>query len=135
MKKTDLRKALLAIKPKLTPVTIGEQTYYLREPTVGDMNRQIFETRYWLIEQAKNEGVALPDDENSAEFEQALDAFGIKYRLARTLALRLCDEKGELLFNPNDVNDLNALAGLDGQVLGQIYQAGGDGQSVGKGES
>ncbi|MEG9489379.1 hypothetical protein [Mannheimia indoligenes] len=44
-----LREKLLANKPKLQSIEINGDTYYLREATVGDMNKQIFETRSWLI--------------------------------------------------------------------------------------
>ncbi|STY64394.1 Uncharacterised protein [Mannheimia haemolytica] len=55
-----LREKLLANKPKLQSIEINGETYYLREATVGDMNKQIFETRSWLIQQAEQENVELP---------------------------------------------------------------------------
>lgn len=36
-----LREKLLANKPKLQSIEINGETYYLREATVGDMNKQI----------------------------------------------------------------------------------------------
>ncbi len=91
-------------------------TYYLREATVGDMNKQIFETRSWLIQQAEQENVELPPEDDET-FEEALNRFGEKYRLAQSVAYRLCDENGVLLFNPLDINDLNAIAELDSKVI------------------
>lgn len=111
-----LRNTLLQNKPKLQPLEINGTTYYLRTMTVGDMNRQIFEFRNWLIKQAEMEGVELPaeDDEH---FDDALEQFGAKYRLQQSLASRICDEKGELLFNPFEIEDLNAIAQLDSEVV------------------
>ncbi len=118
----SLRDQLLANKPKLTPITIKGDTYYLRDATVGDMNRIIFDQRQWLIKRAEIEGVALPheDDDN---FETALEAFGTKYSFPRAMAVRLCDEEGNLLFNPDDVDDLTLIAGLDSQVLNDFSEA------------
>lgn len=111
-----LRNTLLQNKPKLQPLEINGTTYYLRTMTVGDMNRQIFEFRNWLIKQAEMEGVELPaeDDEH---FDDALEQFGAKYRLQQSLASRICDENGELLFNPFEMEDLNAIAQLDSEVV------------------
>lgn len=111
-----LRNTLLQNKPKLQPLEINGTTYYLRTMTVGDMNRQIFEFRNWLIKQAELEGVELPaeDDEH---FDDALEQFGAKYRLQQSLASRICDENGELLFNPFEMEDLNAIAQLDSEVV------------------
>lgn len=117
-----LRDKLLANKPQLTPIEINGETYYLRDTTVGDMNRQIFEFRRWLIEQAEIEGVELPPQDDD-DFDDALNRFGEKYRLAQSLAARLCDEQGELLFNPLSLDDINAIAALDSQVIIDFNQA------------
>ncbi|MEG9475783.1 hypothetical protein [Mannheimia indoligenes] len=117
-----LREKLLANKPKLQPIEINGDTYYLREATVGDMNKQIFETRSWLIQQAEKENYALPAEDDET-FEEALNRFGEKYRLAQSVAYRLCDENGALLFNPLDINDLNAIAELDSTVIIEFNQA------------
>ncbi|QLB44798.1 hypothetical protein [Mannheimia pernigra] len=117
-----LRDKLLANKPKLQPIEINGDTYYLREATVGDMNKQIFETRSWLIQQAEKENYALPAEDDET-FEEALNRFGEKYRLAQSVAYRLCDENGALLFNPLDINDLNAIAELDSTVIIEFNQA------------
>lgn len=112
----DLREQLLANKPKTQPIEINGVTYYLRDASVGDMNNIIFEHRNWLIKQAEIEGVELPD-ENDEQFDTALDQFGAKYKLARAIASRLCDENGERLFNPDNVDDLTIIAELDSQVF------------------
>lgn len=117
-----LREKLLANKPKLQSIDINGDTYYLREATVGDMNKQIFETRSWLIQQAEKENYALPAEDDET-FEEALNRFGEKYRLAQSVAYRLCDENGALLFNPLDINDLNAIAELDSKVIIDFNQA------------
>ncbi|AHG87321.1 Phage protein [Bibersteinia trehalosi USDA-ARS-USMARC-190] len=117
-----LREKLLANKPKLQPIEINGDTYYLREATVGDMNKQIFETRSWLIQQAEKENYALPAEDDET-FEEALNRFGEKYRLAQSVAYRLCDENGVLLFNPLNIDDLNAIAELDSQVIIDFNQA------------
>lgn len=117
-----LRDKLLANKPQLTPIEINGETYYLRDMTVGEMNRQFFEFRYWLIEQAELAGVELPNEDDDG-FDEALERFGAKYRLPQSMASRLCDENGELLFNPQSLDDLNALAELDSQVVVAFNQA------------
>lgn len=111
-----LREQLLSNKPKTQPIEINGTTYYLRDASVGDMNHIIFEHRLWLIKQAEIEGVALPD-ENDDGFDEALERFGAKYRLARTIATRLCDEHGERLFDPDNVDDLALISALDSQVF------------------
>lgn len=117
-----LRDKLLANKPELQALTINGETYYLRAMTVGDMNKQVFEFRHWLITQAEKEGYALPaeDDEH---FDAMLERFGAKYRLPQALASRLCDEHGELLFNPDDVDDLNAISALDSHIIIEFNKA------------
>lgn len=117
-----LREKLLANKPKLQPIEINGDTYYLREATVGDMNKQIFETRNWLIQQAEKENVELPAEDDET-FEEALNRFGEKYRLAQSVAYRLCDENGASLFNPLNIDDLNAIAELDSTVIIEFNQA------------
>lgn len=117
-----LREKLLANKPKLQSIEINGDTYYLREATVGDMNKQIFETRSWLIQQAEKENYALPAEDDET-FEEALNRFGEKYRLAQSVAYRLCDENGVLLFNPLNIDDLNAIAELDSKVIIDFNQA------------
>lgn len=117
-----LRDKLLANKPQLTPIEINGETYYLRTMTVGDMNRQVFEFRNWLIEQAELAGVELPNEDDDG-FDEALERFGAKYRLPQSIAVRLCDENGELLFDPQSLDDLNAIAALDSQVVVAFNQA------------
>lgn len=112
----ELREQLLANKPKTQPIEINGVTYYLRDASVGDMNHIIFEHRQWLIKQAEIENVELPDQDDE-NFDNALDNFGAKYRLARTIATRLCDESGKRLFDPDNVDDLNAISALDSQVF------------------
>lgn len=117
-----LREKLLANKPQLQPIEINGETYYLRTMTVGDMNRQIFEFRRWLIEQAEIAGVELPNEDDDG-FDEALDRFGAKYRLPQSIAARLCDANGELLFDPQSLDDLNAIAALDSQVVVAFNEA------------
>lgn len=118
----SLKQKLLSNQPKLTQITINHEPYYLKALTVGDMNRLIFEQRQWLIAQAAAEGVELPA-EDSDDFEQVLERFGNKYSLARTIASRLCDEDGNRLFDPNNIEDLNAISGLDSQVFVDFSKA------------
>lgn len=117
-----LRDKLLANKPALQTLVINGDTYYLRAMTVGDMNKQVFEFRHWLIQQAEKEGYELPA-ENDDRFDEQLDRFGAKYRLPQALASRLCDAHGELLFNPDSVDDLNAIAALDSHIIIEFNKA------------
>lgn len=117
-----LRETLLSQTPKIKPVEINGTTYYVRDLTVGDMNNSIFFIRNWLKKQAELEEYELPneDDEN---FEQAINEFGAKYNIPQSIAARLCDENGKLLFDPFDVNDLNMIAELDSGIIIAFNQA------------
>lgn len=118
----NLREKLLANKPQLQTLDINGTTYYLRSMTVGDVNKQAFEFRNWLIQQADIAGVELPsmDDER---FNEALERFGAKFRLPQAIASRLCDKEGKLLFDPQNIDDLNAIAELDNQVFIEFNKA------------
>ncbi len=43
---------------------------------------------------------------------------------ARMVAARLCDEKGELLFDPNDDADVDAVERMEGSLLQHIWELG-----------
>lgn len=129
-----LRDKLLANKPALQTLVINGDTYYLRAMTVGDMNKQVFEFRHWLIQQAEKEGYALPAEDDD-RFDEQLDRFGAKYRLPQALASHLCDEHGELLFNPDSVDDLNAIAALDSHIIIEFNKAVDGPKASANGES
>lgn len=111
-----LREKLLAHKPKLTPITLMGETYFLKSLSIGEANEQWKENRAWLLKQASIEGVILPNEEDE-QFESKLGEFGAKYSLARAMAQRVVDKNGERLFDPNNIDDINLITGLDNQVL------------------
>lgn len=117
-----LRTQLLARKPQITPITLMGDQYYIKPLTVGEMNRQIFEQRQDLIKLAEKAGVELPSPEDKT-FDEVLEKFAQQYQLPRAMASRLCDEKGELLFDADNLDDLKALSELDAKLISDFNQA------------
>ena len=117
-----LRTQLLSRKPQITPITLMGDQYYIKPMTVGEMNRQIFEQRQDLIKLAEKEGVALPSPEDKT-FDEVLEKFAQQYQLPRAMASRLCDEKGVLLFDADNLDDLKALSELDAKLISDFNQA------------
>lgn len=111
-----LREKLLANKPKLTPIMLMGEAYFLKSLSIGEANEQWKENRAWLIKQANLEGVVLPNEDDE-QFESELGTFGAKYSLPRAIAQRVVDKNGERLFDPNNIDDINLIMGLDNQVL------------------
>ena len=117
-----LRTQLLSRKPQITPITLMGDQYYIKPLTVGEMNRQIFEQRQDLIKLAEKAGVALPSPEDKT-FDELLEKFAQQYQLPRAMASRLCDEKGVLLFDADNLDDLKALSELDAKLISDFNQA------------
>ena len=117
-----LRTQLLSRKPQITPIILMGDQYYIKPLTVGEMNRQIFEQRQDLIKLAEKEGVALPSPEDKT-FDEVLEKFAQQYQLPRAMASRLCDEKGVLLFDADNLDDLKALSELDAKLISDFNQA------------
>lgn len=117
-----LRTQLLSRKPQITPITLMGDQYYIKPMTVGEMNRQIFEQRQDLIKLAEKAGVALPSPEDKT-FDEVLEKFAQQYQLPRAMASRLCDENGELLFDSENIDDLNQITELDSQLIADFNQA------------
>lgn len=107
-------------KPKVTKIELGQGVVFLRESTIADNNYMLQERRVYLIEQAKLLGIEL-DLSSDVELESQLKLVPDKYMLARNAAMRLCDEQGALLFDMNNVEDLEALNGLSQDLLQAIY--------------
>ena len=117
-----LRTQLLSRKPQITPITLMGDQYYIKPLTVGEMNRQIFEQRQDLIKLAEKAGVAPPSPEDKT-FDEVLEKFAQQYQLPRAMASRLCDEKGVLLFDADNLDDLKALSELDAKLISDFNQA------------
>ena len=117
-----LRTQLLSRKPQITPIALMGDQYYIKPLTVGEMNRQIFEQRQDLIKLAEKAGVALPSPEDKT-FDELLEKFAQQYQLPRAMASRLCDEKGVLLFDADNLDDLKALSELDAKLISDFNQA------------
>lgn len=117
-----LRTQLLSRKPQITPITLMGENYYLKSLSVGELNRQLFEQRQALIVLAQKANVELPE-QDSEQFDEALEKFAQQYQLPRAMASRLCDEKGELLFDPENIDDLNQITELDSQLIADFNQA------------
>lgn len=124
----NLRDKLLSHKPKVKPVEILGDTYYIREFTVGEMNKSLYGQQQELIRIAESQGVTLDFRDEDTLTKQLAKIYD-KYKLTRTIAMRLCDEHGENLFNAEDENDLEALSQLDKAVIEQLNQAILDGET------
>lgn len=123
----NLRDKLLSHKPKVKPVEISGDTYYIREFTVGEMNKALYGQQQELVRIAESQGITLDFSDEDTLTEQLAKVYD-KHKLTRTIAMRLCDEHGENLFNAEDENDLEALSQLDKAVIEQLNQAIMDGE-------
>ena len=118
----NLREKLLANKPKVTAIKINGEDYFIREFTVGEMNQALYGQQQILIELAKEQGIEL-DFNDEAKLAEQLSKVQDPYRLARLLAMRLCDENGQNLFDAKNPQDLTALSQLEKSVFEQLSQA------------
>lgn len=117
------RESLLANnKPKLKKIKIGYAEYFIREFNVGDMNRSLYGQQKVMCELAEAQGIVLNYD-NPEELVKQLSKVYDPYRLARNLALRLCDADGNNLFDFENVDDLEALSRLDKSVSEELSRA------------
>lgn len=123
----NLREKLLANKPKITQIAINGENYYIREFTVGEMNKALYGQQQELVRIAESQGITLDFSDEDTLTEQLAKVYD-KHKLTRTIAMRLCDENGVNLFNAEDDNDLEALAQLDKAVIEQLNQAIMDGE-------
>lgn len=121
MNKVDF---LNAHKPKVEKIEVDGKIIYLREPTVGDNNFLLFERQTYLLNRAKQLGIEV-DLMDSANIEKQLKQVSDPYVLARNAAIRLCDEEGNLLFNPQSIDDLEQLNGLGQSLLSLLNQDDG----------
>ncbi|BBF05643.1 hypothetical protein NTHiID1_10970 [Haemophilus influenzae] len=55
----NLREKLLVNKPKITPIIINGENYYIREITVGEMNRVLYGQQQELVRIAESQGIEL----------------------------------------------------------------------------
>ncbi|VTX72380.1 Uncharacterised protein [Haemophilus influenzae] len=118
----NLREKLLANKPKITPIIINGENYYIREFTVGEMNQALYGQQQELIRIAEEQGITLAFNDEITLTEQLSKIYDPN-RLTRTLAIRLCDENGVNLFDAENEDDLTALSKLDKVVFEQLTQA------------
>lgn len=123
----NLRDKILSRKPAVKSVEILGDTYYIREFTIGEMNKALYGQQQGLIMIAESQGITLDFRDEDALTEQLAKVYD-KHKLTRTIAMRLCDENGVNLFNVDDESDLEALAQLDKAVIEQLNQAIMDGE-------
>lgn len=117
------RESLLAQnKPKLKKIKIGNAEYFIREFSVGDMNRSLYGQQKVLCELAEAQGIELNYDDPEELVKQLSKVYD-PYRLARNLAIRLCDAEGNNLFDFEDMEDLKALSALDKSVSEELSRA------------
>ena len=118
----SFRTKLLSHKPQITEITLMGENYYLKSLSVGELNRQLFEQRQALIVLAQKANIELPE-QDSEQFDEALEKCAQQYQLPRAMASRLCDEKGVLLFDADNLDDLKALSELDAKLISDFNQA------------
>lgn len=118
----NLREKLLANHPKITPIIINGVTFYIREITVGEMNRVLYGQQQELVRIAESQGIELNFNDEKHLTEQLAKIYDPN-RLTRTLAMRLCDQDGKNLFDVDNPDDLTALSKLDKVVFEQLTQA------------
>lgn len=118
----NLREQLLANKPKVNKIKINGGDYYIREFTVGEANQAIYGAQQELIKIARAQGIELNFDDETELTKQLAQVYD-PYRLPRSLAQRLCDENGNNLFDPQNEEDLKALADLDKSVYEELNNA------------
>lgn len=118
----NLREKLLANHPKITPIIINSETFYIREITVGEMNRVLYGQQQELVRIAESQDIELNFNDEKHLTEQLAKIYDPN-RLTRTLAMRLCDQDGKNLFDMDNPDDLAALSKLDKVVFEQLTQA------------
>ena len=91
------------------------------------MNKALYGQQQELVRIAEAQGITLDFTNEDTLTEQLAKVYD-KHKLTRTIAMRLCDEYGENLFNAEDENDLEALSQLDKAVIEQLNQAIMDGE-------
>lgn len=118
----NLREKFLANHPKITPIIINGVTFYIREITVGEMNRVLYGQQQELVRIAESQGIELNFNDEKHLTEQLAKIYDPN-RLTRTLAMRLCDQDGKNLFDMDNPDDLAALSALDKAVFEKLSQA------------
>ncbi|MDE8035742.1 hypothetical protein OQ257_11305 [Actinobacillus equuli subsp. equuli] len=116
-----LRDTLLSFKPKVKPIQLRDQTFYFRELNVQETNEFLFGQRTRMIRIAEQQGIEL-DLENEDQLAIQLKNIFDPYAMARTLAVRLCDENGQSLFDKDNEDDLKALSQLDTQIYNSVLK-------------
>ena len=109
----------------MKPLTINGETFYIRELTVGETNELLFGQRKRVLKLAKAQGIELDEDDEEI-FERQLRNVADPFAMARTIALRLCDEQGKNLFDADNEEDLQAICDLDASVFNIVTNAIGD---------
>ncbi|WP_044470458.1 hypothetical protein [Mannheimia massilioguelmaensis] len=118
----SLREKLLKNTPKLTALEINGEKYFIREFNIGEMNQALYGQQQELIKLAQKQGIELnfnDEDELAKQLAQVYDP----YRLARSLATRLCDADGNNIFDPDNQDDLDAISKLDKDTFEQFTKA------------
>ncbi|MDG6880947.1 Uncharacterised protein [Phocoenobacter uteri] len=115
----NLREQILSIKPKVRTIKVGEQEFFIREFNVGEMNQHYFGQQQQLYKLAEEQGIEL-DLDDEAELTKQLAKVYDPYKLARTLASRLCDKEGNNIFDINNKEDLEQLSKLDKSIFSSL---------------
>ena len=117
-----LRELVLNQALKITPFTYLDNTFYVKKLDVGTMNYIQRKLRQIKIKLAEEQDIYL-DEEDSDQFNEAVNRVYDEFDVARMLAFKLCDEKGELLFDAENEEDLKGLNRLGQGFSNAVFNA------------
>ena len=118
----NLRELILQNKANVGQFDFEGTTYYFKHLDVGDKNRVIYGARAYQIKLAESQGIELNLDDEK-QLQKQLSALYDPFVLARTMASRLCDQDGNLLFNLDSEEDLQQLSSLSNEFIEKFSQA------------
>lgn len=117
-----LRQLILDQALKVTPFNYLDNTFYIKELDVGTMNFIQRKLRRIKIDLATQQGIEV-DEEDTEQLNEALSQVYDEFEIARMLAFKLSDEKGELLFDAENEVDLSALNRLGQGFADAVFSA------------
>lgn len=117
-----MRELVLNQALKVTPFTYLDNTFYVKELDVGTMNYIQRKLRQIKIKLAEAQDIYL-DEDDPEQFNEAINRVYDEYDVARMLAFKLCDEKGELLFDAENEEDLKGLNRLGQGFSNAVFTA------------
>ena len=118
----NLREQLLANKPRVKKCVINGTDCYVREFNIGETNKAIYGQQQILFKIEEEQGVEL-DFSDEEKLSKQLSKIHDPYQIARTFATRICDENGNNLFDPDNIEDLEQISKLEKAVFEDFSKA------------